>query len=153
AARRPRHAVLPWRASRRVSRSHPLQPLTLPEGSPFTATHPALSTLHAAANGHRGRQDPRVRRSRAPPRRARLSAYPVLLEQGAPGLRHEPAVAVVGLLARGVDADRGGELLVVRLDRQLARDVAAACDALDGERLEAGEAERRGGLAVLELQR
>ena len=63
----------------------------------------------------------------------------------------DPAVLEVLDLLGGVDPHPGGELLVVRADGDLLG--LAALDAGDGELLLAGQAERLGGVPILELQR
>src|SRR5690242_10757830 len=68
---------------------------------------------------------------------------------------HDPAVAVVARLARGVDAYDGVELLVPRrhLDRPRGGPVVQLGYAAVRERLVAGEAERLGVLALGVLRR
>src|SRR5689334_11311353 len=69
----------------------------------------------------------------------------------------DPAVAEVQRLLGRVDPHPAGELLVARLDGDLARRALAVVDRLgdpgDGELLLAGQPERLGVLALGELQR
>src|SRR5215210_3619323 len=77
------------------------------------------------------------------------------LAQVAQHVGHDPAVAEVAGLARGVDAYDGVELGVVGLHLHRLRrlPVVELGDTGDRERLLAGEPERLGALALGELQR
>src|SRR3954451_13563895 len=90
-----------------------------------------------------------------PPPVAGQSAGQSALEQAAEHVLHDPAVAVVVRLARGVDPDLGVELRVTGrdLDRARCRAVVELGHAGDRELLLPGESQRLGGLALGVLQR
>src|SRR2546426_11435046 len=136
-------AAMPNATSTAAATTPPISKIFLILDTSFTAT-PCLRVFSGVSA--EGVEAPSGERRRV------AAGFPRGLRGETPqDVREDPAVAEVLALARGVEADAGGEGLVVRTDGHLVR--LPVLHSFDRIALAAGEAEALAALAVAELER